>query len=1041
MEFSKPSFYTIVYLPVFLFFSINLGCLQASASVRETDELALLEFKQGITSDPHGIFNSWNDSLHFCNWTGITCGRRHQRVVSLVLQGQNLLGSISPHIGNLSFLRLINLQNNSFSGEIPPQVGNLFRLQEFLVSRNSLHGTIAINLTRCSQLKTIDLRWNNITGKIPAELGSLTKLEMLGLRSNNLTGEIPPSLGNISSLTIFSASLNNLEGSIPNEMGRLKSLNIFAVTNNGLSGTISPSLFNITSLSYLAVAFNQIRGNLPESICFTLPNLQSFLIGANYFSGPIPNSLSNASQLQIFDVATNNFVGQVPTNLGNLQSLFKLNFQLNNLGSNSSNDLLFLTSLTNCSNLESLSIYGNNLGGVLPDSVANFSTRLTYLYLGGNEITGIIPVAMENLVNLIALVMEKNLFTGFIPYQFAKLQKLQLLALGGNRLSGEIPSSIGNLTQLSILDLSNNKLEASIPSSIRNCQTLYDLDISKNSLSGEVPREVLGLISLSHVLNLSQNSFTGNLPTEVGKLKNVNTLDLSENNLSGEIPGTIGECFSLEYLYMQGNFFQGTIPSSLASLKGLRYLDLSRNNLSGQIPNDLQEIPYLEFLNLSFNDLEGEVPKNGVFLNVSALSLIGNNKLCGGVTELGLPKCPTRVMKKVKSHTLKLVVVIACVVPSVLLILIFFLICWMRKSRSKLSFAPFEMNHLLKVSYKDLYQATDGFSSSNLIGSGSFSSVYKGLLSQVERPVAVKVLNLEQTGAIKSFMAECNALGNIRHRNLAKLVTCCSSIDYKSNAFKALIFEYMGNGSLEKWLHPCEGGENHSRSLNLLQRLNIAIDVASALHYLHDLCEKPIIHCDLKPSNVLLDDDMVAHVSDFGLAKLFSINYDSSLSQTSTIGIKGTVGYVAPEYGMGGLASKEGDVYSYGILVLEMFSERRPTDEMFKGGINLHDFVKAALPKRLLQIVDPNLLPGEIANEEYEDGEILEAEQTNHHGNMSQVIVNVRRCLVSILEIGVACSVESPMERMTMADVMKKLHLIKKTFLDIQMPRNRPNGG
>ncbi|XP_057997644.1 probable LRR receptor-like serine/threonine-protein kinase At3g47570 [Hevea brasiliensis] len=932
MKFDEPNHYTLVY-QVFLFFSINLVCLQLqvnASSEKETDHLALLKFKQGITSDPHGIFNSWNDPLHFCNWTGITCGRRHQRVTSLVLVGQNLVGSISPHIGNLSFLRLINLESNTFRGEIPRQVGNLFRLQEFDLGNNSLRGEIPLNLSRCFQLKIIYLPWNNLIGKIPAELCSLRKLQMIRLGTNNLTGEIPPSLGNHSSLTIFTAPFNNLEGSIPNEMGQLKSLKHVNVGVNRLSGIISPSLFNITSLSTLVVESNQLNGSLPDNICFTLPNLQTFALGKNYFSGPVPNSLSNASHLEVFDISDNNFVGQVPSNLGNLQSLSWLNFEINNLGSNSSNDLLFLTSLTNCSNLEMFSIYGNKFGGVLPGSVANFSTGLIELYMGENEITGIIPAAMENLVNLITLHMNENLFTGFIPSQLGKLQKLQSLFLSYNQLSGQIPSSIGNLTQLSRVLLSGNKLEGSIPSSIRNCQHLYAVHIAENRLSGELPEEVLGLPSLSKKLNLSLNSLTGNLPTEVGKLKNVNTLDVSENNLSGEIPKAIGDCLSLENLNMQGNFFQGTIPSSLASLKGLLYLDFSRNNLSGQIPKDLQEIPQLQYLNLSFNDLEGEVPERGVFVNVSALSLIGNNKLCGGVPELGLPKCPTRILKKVKSHILKLVVAIACVVPTVLSILIFFLILWMRKSSSNPSFAPLEMNHLLKVSYKDLYQGTDGFSSSKLIGSGGFSSVYKGFLPQIQTPVAVKVLNLEQTGAIKSFMAECNSLGNIRHRNLVKLVTCCSSLDYKSNAFKALIFEYMGNGSLEKWLHPCEEGENQKRSLNLLQRLNIAIDVASALHYLHDLCGKPIIHCDLKPSNVLLDDDMVAHVSDFGLAKLFSINSNLSLSQISTTRINGTVGYVAPEYGMRGIASKEGDVYSYGILVLEMFSERRPTDEMFK---------------------------------------------------------------------------------------------------------------
>ncbi|KAF5453646.1 hypothetical protein F2P56_028537, partial [Juglans regia] len=244
----------------------------------------------------------------------------------------------------------------------------------------------------------------------------------------------------------------------------------------------------------------------------------------------------------------------------------------------------------------------------------------------------------------------------------------------------------------------------------------------------------------------------------------------------------------------------------------------------------------------------------------------------------------------------------------------------------------------------ELYQVTGGFSPSNLIGSGSFGSVYKGvLMGQEERStvVAVKVLNLQQKGASKSFMAECNALRNIRHRNLVKILTCCSSIDYNGNEFKALVFEFMPNGSLEKWLYPERGNhENESRNLNLLERLNIVMDVASALHYLHDHSEPPIIHCDLKPSNVLLDTDMTAHVSDFGLARLLSTADDVSQNQTSTIGIKGSIGYSAPEYGQCGEASTQGDVYSFGIFVLEIFTGKRPIDSMFQDIFNLHNYVK-----------------------------------------------------------------------------------------------------
>jgi serine/threonine protein kinase len=204
----------------------------------------------------------------------------------------------------------------------------------------------------------------------------------------------------------------------------------------------------------------------------------------------------------------------------------------------------------------------------------------------------------------------------------------------------------------------------------------------------------------------------------------------------------------------------------------------------------------------------------------------------------------------------------------------------------------------MNISYHDLLKATSGFSSENVIGTGGFGVVYKGVMAVegIITSVAIKVLNLEQRGASRSFLSECETLRSVRHRNLIKVLSCCSSIDHRGNDFKAVVFEYMPNGSLEEWLHPKESMNSQPfESLSIMQRLNIAIDVAAALGYLHEHGPVPVVHCDLKPSNILLDNEMVAHVGDFGLARFLIRQANiSSPSMTSASGIKGSIGYIPP---------------------------------------------------------------------------------------------------------------------------------------------------
>ncbi|PIN24397.1 Serine/threonine protein kinase [Handroanthus impetiginosus] len=719
-----------------------------------------------------------------------------------------------------------------------------------------------------------------------------------------------------------------------------------------------------------------------------LPSIGTILLEENNLTGSIPDSISNASSLTILELAGNKLTGRIPNSLGELKFLDSLNIEENGFTSEVS-EMSFITSLTKCRRLRLVWMGINSFSGYLPDSIGNFSSSLEQLDLGNSRIKGRIPKEIGNVTNLAFLYLDNNEFTGFVPFTIEGLKNLQVLNLRGNKLSGPIPDGICHSPNLGELTLSKNKLYGPLPACLGNVTSLRYLHLDSNELNSSISPTIGGLRDLLE-FNLSSNFLSGLLPQDVGNLKAVTSMDLSMNELSGSIPPTIGGLDNLINLSLARNRLRGHIPDSVSNMLSLEGLDLSHNNFTGSIPKSMEALRHLHYLNLSFNKLTGEIPNGGPFAYFNYQSFMSNDALCGP-RRWQVPPCPSHHhhgsrQKAVLRASLMSLAVVSTIVA---LIISFLLIKCRRKNKvpsDQMDSFPAVMPE--RIRYHDLQRATNGFGEANLLGVGIFCSVYIGTFTY-GTVVAIKVFNLQIEGAFISFDTECEILRSLRHRNLTKVISSCSNID-----FRVLLLEYMPNGSLENWLY------SHDRLLNLLQRLSIMIDVASAIEYLHHGYATPVVHCDLKPSNVLLDDAMVAHVSDFGIAKLVNAEDNAILTRTLA-----TFGYIAPEYGSEGLVSTKCDVYSFGIVLMETFTRKRPTDDLFAAGLSLRGWIYDTYPHSLSHVIDATLLN---PNEESLDKNV--------------------ECASLIMKLAFDCSSELPEERINMKDALVTLQKIKKEF-------------
>ncbi|CAN1180599.1 Leucine-rich repeat receptor protein kinase EMS1 [Linum perenne] len=925
-------------------------------------------------------------------------------ITSILLAGNRFEGPIPKQIGNCSSLQRLNLNDNLLAGEIPEEICGGVSLQEIGLRKNLLTGRIDNNgvFSKCRNLTQLVLDGNRLTGSIPGYFADLENLMVLDLDSNGFSGPIPVRIWDSSSLMEFSAGRNKLEGSLPAEIGNAVVLETLVLNDNRISGSIPKEIGNLSALSLLNLNSNLLEGSIPVEIgkCGSLTMLD---LGNNSLTGSIPDELANLSELQSLVLSHNGLSGSIPgkpssyfrqvnvPDLGYLQHRGVLDLSNNKLSGPIPSELGNLVVLVN------LLLQGNMLDGEIPSSLANL-TSLATLDLGSNRLAGSIPVEFGRCSNLQGLYLANNHLSGTVPDALGGLSSLVKLNLTGNDLRGSLPSSFSNLKQLSHMDISYNKLESELPSSLSEMSNLVGLFLQGNRISGSLDMVLSNAATWRvEAVNLSDNLINGGLPSSIGNLSFLSSLDLHRNSLSG------------------------TIPVEMRNLLQLEYLDLSGNRLFGEIPESLCILSSLNHLNLSGNELEG--PETGICLNLSGISP---------------PSCPYCLIRRWEPWQLSGVVIGFAIFT---IVIAFYLRRWvfvatgnsdeiedstklkklidhhrnlyfMNHSmiRSSSTREPLSINlatfqqPLLKVTLSNILEGTNNFCNSNIIGDGGFGTVYKAKLVTKKNDilvVAVKKLSHSKAQGDREFMAEMETLGKVKHKNLVSLLGYCSLGEEK-----LLVYEYMANGSLDTWLRD---GLN-PKPLDWATRLKIAIGSARGLAFLHHGFTPHVIHRDVKSSNILLDADFEAKVADFGLARLISA-YETHVSTE----IAGTLGYIPPEYGQSGRASVKGDVYSYGVILLELVTGKEPTGPEFKEGEggNLVGWVLQKVKKG-------------------EGVDVVDQSVVNGGGRLGVMM------MMKVLEVAVGCLAEKPNDRPSMRQVLEGLKGIRGVRSDADGGEDTP---
>ncbi|KAF7142849.1 hypothetical protein RHSIM_Rhsim05G0233100 [Rhododendron simsii] len=779
-------------------------------------------------------------------------------------------------------------------------------VQELQLLNMNLSGTLAPELGQFSQLEILDFMWNDLRGSIPKEIGNIASLKLILLNGNKLSGSLPAELGYLSNLNRLQIDQNNISGTIPESFSNLSSVRHIHLNNNSLSGQIPPQLSNLSTLRHMLLDNNNLTGYLPPEF-------------------------TKLTELRILQLDNNNFSGaEIPTSYGSLSALVKL-------------------SLRNCS-----------FEGAVPDlsGIANLNYFTTSLLLQRSQSESALRI---HTAKSTFSKYDNNYYNSQLERDVMKSSNFLCSDLSNNQLNGSIPDSYSDLPSLQKLSLENNNLTGSVAAKIWQNKSFSVkaqllLDLRNNSLSN-----IIGdLNPLENVILRLQ----GNPICSTSNITNKDQIcgheaggdEIAQKSTNSTVICPIHACpMDNNFEYVPASSL-GPLPCFCASPLRIGYR-LKSPSFSYFAPYAHQFEMYLtRSLNLDLYQLSIESfvwekgPRLGMYLklfppernlhsnmfNTTEIIRIRHiftswqfpaSDLFGPYELLNFTLGPySFVNHETQGKSISKGILIAIVLPAIAVaatisaLLTLFIARRKARNRHTLSRKHFSSKLYIKIdgvksfSFREMELATDHFDSSTQVGQGGYGNVYRGILAD-DTTVAIKRAKEGSLQGQKEFLTEIEMLSRLHHRNLVSLVGYCDE-----EGEQMLVYEFMPNGSLQDWLSAKSKG-----TLNFGVRLQVALGSAKGILYLHTEVHPPIFHRDIKASNILLDSKLTAKVSDFGLSRLAPVMDDEGTESVnvSTI-VKGTPGYLDPEYLLTRKVTDKSDVYSLGVVFLEILTGMRP---------------------------------------------------------------------------------------------------------------------